>query len=224
MCVPLLNGLQLLIDTIEGSQVRLRLLRRRMTVVLDLDHTLVHASTDVEERSVRRYKWFAPDDTHVISIKHPRPASSPAEDDDEEQPGFLLEPIVLSVRPGTRALLSWLSSMHETVDVMVCSAGCRAYVDAVVDLLDPGRSVIRHTVSRESLHGLLPFTTVFPTAITPAASVTSCVKDLRRLGVHLHTASAVVLDDRPDVEHQPPHCHLLLCASFSLFVMLGSPS
>ena len=98
------------------------------------------------------------------------------------------ETILVKVRPGARELISWLKSMSGCVDVVVCSAGVRAYVEAVVNLFDGQRQLIKHVFAREDLR-----------QSQHPLHTSSSIKDLSSLGLPLSIHSTIILDDRPDV-------------------------
>lgn len=272
LCIALRNGFELQIlqspspssassssSPTFSSQARLplqfRLVRRRVTVVLDLDHTLVHATSDFDEKASKCAVASKSEDVHLLELHH----GTKREDSNalpvdldccESLPPLwgnstsaasttgavgcsnavsqasssnanlhdcsasARETILVKVRPGARELISWLSGMSNAIEVVVCSAGVRTYVEAVVDIFDPKRALIKHVFSRENLRpvdifdpmqwswsvcpGAMPSMGV-PSGCSYPPSSTACLKDMNVLGIRWNPRSTVILDDRPDV-------------------------
>lgn len=121
----------------KRSENTRRLLRaRRLALVLDLDHTLVHATDSI---SAERFAADASLDVHTVLIPPPPGVHA------STLPGRY----TVAIRPGSRELLQALAPLFE---LSVLTMGDRAYADAVVALLDPDGTLVQgRIVSRDEL-------------------------------------------------------------------------
>ena len=92
----------------------------RKTVVFDLDETLVHCVQDPAQADAAIPVTFPTGETVVVGV---------------------------NVRPFARECLAAVSSFSE---VVVFTASQRCYADAVLDFLDPGRTMVKHRLYREN--------------------------------------------------------------------------
>lgn len=93
---------------------------KRKTLVLDLDETLVHSTLDGYCRSDFVFPVEVGTVRHMVSVRQ---------------------------RPH---LHTFLRRMAQLFEVVVFTASQRVYAEQLLDLVDPGRSLIRHRVFRES--------------------------------------------------------------------------
>jgi len=156
----------------------LALLRsRRLMCVLDLDHTLLHASSDA------RVAPFVGREEDLFAFELP---AGPA----PHQSG-LMKTHFVKLRPGLGVFLSTLADLF---DLHVYTMGVRAYADAVVAVMDPSHRIIKHrVVSRDETGAVDP---ALQAAGAPQASAVA--KSLSRM--HPCDAGLVcIVDDRVDV-------------------------
>jgi len=115
--------------------------RQRLSLVLDLDHTLVHCTDDA--RAPQLAKGAANLSTFELGGKT----------------------LVLKMRPG---LATFLREMHEMYDMYVYTAGTRAYAEKVCSLMDPtnqyfgGRIVARDDADTPAAGLEKTLTRIFP--------------------------------------------------------------
>lgn len=97
---------------------------RKMICVLDLDHTLLHATSDAR---VASHLGREPD-LHRFTLG---------------APPFGPRTHYVRLRPGLQTFLEEVSALF---DLHVYTMGARAYADAVVPILDPTHRFIKHRV------------------------------------------------------------------------------
>jgi len=104
---------------------------RRVTLVLDLDETLVHCSTDASSSrgAVKGVGGDGPAFTFEVPFNG------------------LNYNVAVNVRPYMREFLEWAAQRFE---VVVFTASQRVYADKLLDILDPGRRLISHRAFRDS--------------------------------------------------------------------------
>eukprot|EP01013_Petalomonas_cantuscygni_P045133 TRINITY_DN974_c0_g1_i1.p1 TRINITY_DN974_c0_g1~~TRINITY_DN974_c0_g1_i1.p1 ORF type:complete len:373 (+),score=54.24 TRINITY_DN974_c0_g1_i1:121-1239(+) len=94
----------------------------RVTLVLDLDETLVHCTTDAS-------RAIAPDFVFDVQFNS------------------VVYNVAVNRRPYFREFLEWAAPRFE---VVVFTASQRVYADKLLDILDPERRLVRHRVFRDS--------------------------------------------------------------------------
>jgi hypothetical protein len=106
---------------------------RRLLCVLDLDHTLLHATSDP------RLAPFVGREEDLFTVQLPQPYPLPPKTH------------YVKLRPG---LNSFLQQISRIADVHVYTMGVRPYADAVVQLIDPSHTIIQQrVVSRDETGG-----------------------------------------------------------------------
>lgn len=124
--IPLLNGHYLLLNAADASAL---LFKRMVTIVFDLDNTLVHSvETDSPELYMRGV------DVHHLRFREPNEM-------DESH-------VVSKVRPGCREVLK---SLSEKFDLYICTMGTKSYVTEAMKVLDPQGNIFKHCICREDL-------------------------------------------------------------------------
>eukprot|EP00762_Andalucia_godoyi_P007547 ANDGO_00803.mRNA.1 RNA polymerase II subunit A C-terminal domain phosphatase len=126
--VPLLNGFYLVI-TFDGTAT---LHKRQLTIVFDLDNTLVHS---VETDHPAMYARGS--DVHHLIFREPY------EHEDSH--------VVCKVRPGAREVLK---ALGERFSLYICTMGTKSYVTQALKVLDPDSTIFRHAICREDLPSL----------------------------------------------------------------------
>ncbi|RUP49810.1 HAD-like domain-containing protein [Jimgerdemannia flammicorona] len=100
----------------------------KLTVVLDLDETLLHTYHDSDAKPSQL--------DYSVAVPVPLPI-----------PDYDAQCVVHgSLRPGVTQFLEWAASMFELV---VWTAGTKWYAEAIVNKLDPERRLISHVLSQK---------------------------------------------------------------------------
>eukprot|EP00474_Spongospora_subterranea_P010338 CRZ10796.1 hypothetical protein [Spongospora subterranea] len=93
--------------------------RRKLLLVLDLDHTLVHATVDPRAKA-------CVDDKNTVEFR------------------LSGRPHYVKLRPGTH---SFLTNLHNYFDIQVFTWGVREYAERIVNALDPDGQVIKGRIT-----------------------------------------------------------------------------
>ncbi|TPX69931.1 hypothetical protein SpCBS45565_g02023 [Spizellomyces sp. 'palustris'] len=162
-----------------------RLLKeRKLTLILDLDQTVVHATVDSTVREWKadpsnpNYPFLQ--DVHVFGIPH-------------YQTHYVKLRINPSQkRPGTR---EFLADMNKNFEMHIYTMGSRAYANKIAEIIDPDRTLFKNRIlSRDE-------------------NLSRSFKSIQRL-FPSDQSMVVVLDDRSDVWHWSPNLYKILPFTF----------
>lgn len=134
-----------------ATHSRRNLLRtRRLSLVLDLDHTLVHASNDPRAAAIRE---FSPPDVDIGSIKSF--SLGPSNSSSKSRTSASHCTMHVKLRPHLREFLQRVSKHFE---LSIYTMGIRSYAEQIARIIDPDNSLFRGRVtSREDfkIEGIL---------------------------------------------------------------------
>ena len=149
---------------------------RKLALILDIDHTLLHATPSAVLPSKDEMTKF---DLECIAVHS----------EDLVTRYYHL----IKLRPG---LASFLEEANKMYQLSIYTAGTRAYAESVVKLIDPTGSLFRKRIMSRSDAPL-------PDAELGSGPINPCEKSLARLFVGESAHMAVILDDREDVWKGP---------------------
>ncbi len=134
-----------------ANHTRYNLLRtRRLSLVLDLDHTLVHASNDPRAAAIR---GFSPTDVDVNSILSF--TLGPSNSSSKSRPSTSACTMHVKLRPHLREFLQRVSKLFE---LSIYTMGIKSYAEQIARIIDPDNSLFHGRVtSREDfkIEGIL---------------------------------------------------------------------
>eukprot|EP00180_Rhodochaete_pulchella_P002423 Plantae.Rhodophyta-Rhodochaete_pulchella.ctg3710.p1 GENE.Plantae.Rhodophyta-Rhodochaete_pulchella.ctg3710~~Plantae.Rhodophyta-Rhodochaete_pulchella.ctg3710.p1 ORF type:complete len:523 (+),score=46.58 Plantae.Rhodophyta-Rhodochaete_pulchella.ctg3710:216-1571(+) len=118
----------------EESTARRLLRAGKLSLVLDLDHTLLHATADPRAKEALRASSLAANDSVLLSPRapphHQGIHSFPL-------PGAMA-PMYVKLRPGLGEFLSCVGRLFE---LHIYTMGSRPYADAIANLIDPSKQL-----------------------------------------------------------------------------------
>ncbi|KAJ6247411.1 nuclear lim interactor-interacting factor-related [Anaeramoeba flamelloides] len=155
----------------------------KMTLVLDLDQTLVFSSYDQPKSYDFKFLLSLENNSNNTNTSTNKSTNTntntTTEKEEEEEENLNNEQHLIYVqkRPYLRTFLERCSQLFE---IVVFTAGLKEYADIILDKLDPNNGLISHRLYRDSCKEVEPFT---------------YVKDLALLGRDLNRT--LIVDDLP---------------------------
>ncbi|KAJ3428650.1 nuclear lim interactor-interacting factor-related [Anaeramoeba flamelloides] len=155
----------------------------KMTLVLDLDQTLVFSSYDQPKSYDFKFLLSLENNSNNTnkstnkSTNTNTNTTTEKEEEEEENLNNEQHLIYVQKRPYLRTFLERCSQLFE---IVVFTAGLKEYADIILDKLDPNNGLISHRLYRDSCKEVEPFT---------------YVKDLALLGRDLNRT--LIVDDLP---------------------------
>nr|CCA14221.1 conserved hypothetical protein [Albugo laibachii Nc14] len=107
----------------DSHTMERQLIAKKLSLVLDLDHTLLHA---VYVADLLEQRPTASDEIHYFKI-----------------PGVMTMEYVVKLRPG---LHQFLKSLREQYDLFIYTHGTRIYAEAIAEIIDPDDTLFRHRI------------------------------------------------------------------------------
>lgn len=155
---------------------------RRLVLVLDLDHTIVHASPDARAEELLRLR--ASSSSSAPSARAPHPSGAPLRTAEDV---FRIELATREVHfvKLREGLARFLAALRTHFDMRIYTLSARPYAERVVSLFDPDNGLVRNIVSRSD----------FDLGVKSVELLVACDDSL-----------VVILDDRDDVwRHSLPN-------------------
>jgi len=126
------GGNKIIVSRTEAESNREEAVRRlirtkKLLLVLDIDHTMLHATDDPRAIEFSKVKGFA-NELHRFSL----PVSMDSVSPPQEREHFVI------LRPG---LQQWLSRLKEIFELFIYTAGTRSYAEAVARIFDPTKAL-----------------------------------------------------------------------------------